>query len=145
MSFPGQPQFGITLKQLREARGMNKNQLARELGVTASWLGSAEAGRVRPAGDELIERIAALLDADPDVLFVAAGRVPPDLREQLSSDLNAVKWTRIVLANRDTWDSGEMAAHLSQAWIARGWGKGEEEAQRSHDHRKVTDGADTTR
>ena len=40
-------------------------------------------GEANPPRDDLVERVAAILDVKLDDLFVEAGRLPPDLRKKL--------------------------------------------------------------
>ncbi len=117
------PPFAALLTELREKAGMSQADLKRALDVDRAFVYRVEKGEVLPS-DERIEQIAGILNADADALYIAAGRVPPDLRELFSSDLHAVRWARVMFRRWNEW--------------------GQEEAEnRSHDHKTVTDGADT--
>lgn len=55
-------------------------RVATRVGVSAQFLSRVEKGEALPS-EAVIERIAHVLDEDPDVLFALAGKVPEDLRE----------------------------------------------------------------
>ena len=57
---------------------------------------ASSAKRNPPPGDDLVERVAAILEVKLDDLFCEAGRLPPDLR----GDIKAV--VTLYRRNRDT-------------------------------------------
>jgi HTH-type transcriptional regulator, competence development regulator len=70
--------FGEELRRLRSGKGIGIKRLAPDLGVSYSYLSKLESNVTRPS-KELIERIAAYFDFDPDQLYLSADRVPPDI------------------------------------------------------------------
>lgn len=66
--------LGALVRKLRRERGYTLNQLAEQIPMSASNLSRLELGSQGPPADEVIERIAALLEADADELLRAAGR-----------------------------------------------------------------------
>ncbi len=48
--------------------------------MTYTYLSKIENGRVRPSS-ELISRLAHRYGIDPDTLFTAAGKLPPDIEQ----------------------------------------------------------------
>lgn len=66
--------LGALIRKLRRQRGFTLNQLAERIPMSASNLSRLELGAQGPPADEVIERIAAALDADADELLQAAGR-----------------------------------------------------------------------
>lgn len=72
--------LGERLRQLRQEAGLSLRDLARRVGVTFPHLSKVEAGRERPSAD-LLTKVAAALDADPDELLLLAGRLPEDVAQ----------------------------------------------------------------
>jgi DNA modification methylase/transcriptional regulator with XRE-family HTH domain/predicted RNA-binding Zn-ribbon protein involved in translation (DUF1610 family) len=70
--------FGRLLRERRQEQELTLTALARELGVTKSYLSMLESGRRQPADDQF-EALAHALAIPADVLRVAAGRLPPDV------------------------------------------------------------------
>lgn len=67
--------LGALLRRRRRERGYTLEQLAKRIPMSASNLSRLELGSQGPPADEVIERIAKALDADPGELLQAAGRV----------------------------------------------------------------------
>lgn len=70
--------FGVRLRELREAAGLSKNELARRAGVDATYLGRLERGAYAPPRINTIRQLGAALNlssADISNLFSLAGRV----------------------------------------------------------------------
>src|SRR5258708_5529285 len=74
--------FGSMLRKLRSESGESIKSLAPELGVTYTYLSKLENDEARPSED-LIGRVSAYFDYSSSELFLAAGRVPPDILEIL--------------------------------------------------------------
>lgn len=75
--------FGSTVREHRTLKGFGLNELAERLGISPAYLSRIEREHENPPRDELIERIAAILDLKLDELFVKAERLPPDMRKDL--------------------------------------------------------------
>ena len=75
--------FGSTVRAHRIAKGYGLNEFAERLGISPAYLSRIEREHESPPRDELIERIAAILDIQLDDLFVKAERLPPDMRKDL--------------------------------------------------------------
>jgi transcriptional regulator with XRE-family HTH domain len=69
--------FGGTVREHRVAKGYGLNETAERLGISLVYLSRIEREHESPPRDELIERIAAILDLRLDDLFVKAERLPP--------------------------------------------------------------------
>jgi transcriptional regulator with XRE-family HTH domain len=67
--------FGALVRKLRRERSLTLDQLAERVPMSASNLSRIELGSQGPPADEIIERIAGALDADPTELLRAAGRL----------------------------------------------------------------------
>jgi transcriptional regulator with XRE-family HTH domain len=76
--------FGAWLRAKREQAGYSLNRMARELGITSSFLSSVELGNSPPFIDERLEAAAKLLNVDTDAAYAAAGRLPPDMRPHIA-------------------------------------------------------------
>lgn len=77
--------LGRRIKRERLDRSMTQRDLAEEVGVGTPHISKIEAGRESPS-DDLLRKIAEVLDCDFDELLLAARRMPPDLMETFASD-----------------------------------------------------------
>lgn len=68
--------YGKELKALRIKRGMRLRGLAKEAGISSSYLSQIEQEKVPPPSAETIERIAGVLKAEGDVMALEAGKIP---------------------------------------------------------------------
>jgi transcriptional regulator with XRE-family HTH domain len=66
--------LGALIRKLRRDRGLTLRQLADRVPMSPSNLSRIELGAQGPPADEIIERIAAALEANPAELLRAAGR-----------------------------------------------------------------------
>jgi transcriptional regulator with XRE-family HTH domain len=66
--------LGALVRKLRRDKGKTLAELAKDIPMSASNLSRLELGSQGPPADEVIERIAKALQADPDDLLWAAGR-----------------------------------------------------------------------
>lgn len=79
-------EFGSHLRVIRlEPKDKRKppslRRVATEVGIEPSYLSKIERNIEPPPGEETIQRLAEVLDEDPDVLLAMAGKVSRDLRE----------------------------------------------------------------
>lgn len=75
--------FGLRIRRRREALGFGLNEFAQRLDVSPAYWSRIERDQEKPPRDDLIERAAAILEIRLDDLFVDAGRLPPDMRDEL--------------------------------------------------------------
>ena len=81
-------------------RGYGLRELARRVGISATYLSRIETGEERrPPSEEALTALARDLAADPDELLALAGRVPADVID-------------ILLADRTLWATLRQAAHV---------------------------------
>jgi transcriptional regulator with XRE-family HTH domain len=66
--------LGAIIRKRRRERRLTLTELAQRIPMSASNLSRVELGSQGPPSDEVIERIAKALGADPDELLQAAGR-----------------------------------------------------------------------
>jgi len=83
--------YGSYVRQLRTARGMTLDDLARKIGISAAYWSRIERDKDLPPRDALIESAVNILGSDLDEAFIAAGRLPPDMRPHLPE---IVRWWR---------------------------------------------------
>lgn len=76
--------FGRLVRARRNELGYGLNEFAERLGLSPAYWSRIERGHEKPPRDEIIERVAAILDLRLDDLFVQAERLPPDMRDDLS-------------------------------------------------------------
>ncbi len=75
-------------KLVRELRGLNISQreLAQKIGVSHSYISKLESSLDATVSDEIIEKLASVLECDKIMLYIACGKIPPD---HLTIDVNA--------------------------------------------------------
>ena len=83
-STPGPPateQARIIDTRLQQV-GSTWYALGQTVGVSRSYMSHIKSGRAN-MGDDVLERVADVLNLDADRLYLAAGKVPPDVIETL--------------------------------------------------------------
>jgi transcriptional regulator with XRE-family HTH domain len=86
--------FGNSVRAKRVEQGIGLNDFAQRLGVTPAYWPRVEREQENPPRDELVERSAAILGVRLDDLFIEAGRLPPDMREDLKRLVQAYRRSR---------------------------------------------------
>lgn len=77
-------EFGLYVRQLRQAKAMTQEQVAERVGVTLAYYNKAcERGVLPPPSAEVLDKLAVVLETDRDDLFARAGVVPPEVLEAL--------------------------------------------------------------
>lgn len=74
--------LGPLLRRIREDAGISLKSAGPDLDVDYTYLSKIENGRVLPSAD-LLQRLAEYFGVDPDTLFGAANRLPPDVHRIL--------------------------------------------------------------
>lgn len=96
--------FDSKFKQLRHRSGLTQRVLADELGVHFSYISKIENGHcdVLPSED-LIYRMAELLDTDGEELLIEIGKFNPKLlEEKTTQDKNTARLIRYIQTGRIT-------------------------------------------
>ncbi|MFO8175499.1 MAG: helix-turn-helix transcriptional regulator [Longimicrobiales bacterium] len=80
--------FGQFLRERREELratdpGFSVRKVAQRIGIQPSYLSKVERGEVAPPSEATIQKLAAELDVDSDVLLALAGKVSSDLQEAI--------------------------------------------------------------
>jgi transcriptional regulator with XRE-family HTH domain len=76
--------FGLSVRAKRIEQGIGLNDFADRLGVSPAYWSRVEREQENPPRDEYVEKAAAILGVRMDDLFVEAGRLPPDMRNDLA-------------------------------------------------------------
>lgn len=76
--------FGAYIRHKREEAGIPLNVFARDLGISPAYWSRIERDMEKPPLDKWLVLVAARLGIPGDDVFVAAGRLPPDMRDHLS-------------------------------------------------------------
>lgn len=76
-------EFGSFIRDLREKQGLMLCELALQLGISAAYLSRIERGKENPPRDDLVVKACTCLNADSDLAFIAAHRLPPDMRTDI--------------------------------------------------------------
>lgn len=75
-------EFGLKLRQLRGTRHLGIKQLARDLGVSYTYISHLERGKSKPS-QRLISRLASYFSVGEEELLLSAGRLPSDVEKIL--------------------------------------------------------------
>jgi transcriptional regulator with XRE-family HTH domain len=86
--------FGLTVRAKRTDQNIGLNDFAERLGVSPAYWSRVEREQENPPRDDLVERAAAILGVRMDDLFVEAGRLPPDMRDDLRQVVQAYRRLR---------------------------------------------------
>jgi transcriptional regulator with XRE-family HTH domain len=108
--------LGSRLRQLRRASKLTQRQVAERVPMSGANLSRVENGEQGPPADEVIERLAHALEADPAELLALAGRSPTAAgSERLLRELHQLRaevkdgFARVEAAI-DRWGVGSGAA-----------------------------------
>jgi HTH-type transcriptional regulator, competence development regulator len=107
--------FGASVRAKRVSEGIGLIEFAKRLGLSPAYWSRVELEREHPPRDIHVEKTAAILGIRLDDLYVEAGRLPPDMRENLREVV------RIYRANRQEWMTRMNAAGLLNARPKRNW------------------------
>ena len=79
-------EFGLHIRTARERlhasdKAFSLRQVATRIAVEPAYLSKIERGVFAPPSEEVIVKLAEVLDQDPDVLLALAGKLSSDLRQ----------------------------------------------------------------
>jgi transcriptional regulator with XRE-family HTH domain len=90
--------FGQAIAKARKAKGLSQKELAALIvkdedggAISPQYLNDIEHDRRSPTSDHLIRQFATVLDVDEGVLFLLAGKIPDDLRRQVTDPAKAAR------------------------------------------------------
>ena len=79
--------LGQRIRRMREAKEYGLRETARKLEISPAYLSRVETNEETiPPSEELLRKLATLLDDNFDELMFAAKRVPTDVKEQFAKD-----------------------------------------------------------
>lgn len=91
------PDFGSWLRAIRHEMNLRQDDVALELGATKSLISRFEHGTAQPT-DRHLRALPEILRVEPDVVYEAAGRIPPDIEAALIfGGREAFETTRAVI------------------------------------------------
>lgn len=97
--------LGHELRRLRTEKGLGIKRLARDLGISHSYISHIERGKSKPA-ELLIRRLAAYFGVDEENLLLAAGKYPQDIEEILDKHPREV-----VMVLRESFAAYKQKSH----------------------------------
>lgn len=77
--------FGTYIRRLRESTGVPLNWFAAQIGLSPAYWSRIERDMEKPPKNEILLKTSVMLDASPDDVFIAAGRLPPDIQADIRS------------------------------------------------------------
>ena len=90
--------FSQAIKKARKEKNISLRELGEKTGNNFAYLSRVENGDFPPPGNEIIGKLAEVLDIDRDYLFACAGRIAPEIIEYLVSHQNQVHEIRYYLS-----------------------------------------------
>jgi len=100
------PTFGTYLRNLREKNNLSLREVARRIGVSASYLSDVENDRRTPPGDENLLRLATIFDIQFWEIFYRAGKVTPFIRDTFLKYPETVHSMMIELIEKKQYNMG---------------------------------------
>ena len=89
--------FGEEVRRLRKLKGITQKSLAEKVGVDFTYVSKMENDRlVHSPSEEVIRKIAKLLDVDASNLLILARKVPSDLRDTIVTDELVLDFLRVA-------------------------------------------------
>lgn len=76
--------FGAYIRRKREEAGIPLNIFARDIGISPAYWSRIERDMEKPPQDKWLILVAARFGISGDDVFVAAGRLPLDMRNHLA-------------------------------------------------------------
>lgn len=79
-------EFNQYVKNLRKSKRFSQLEVAEMVHIKAPYLSKIEKGSVSPPSEEVLIRLAAVLDEDPYRMIVNAGKIPKDFQNVICTD-----------------------------------------------------------
>jgi transcriptional regulator with XRE-family HTH domain len=73
--------FGAFIRREREAREIGLREMAKMIGVSATYLSKIERDEFPPPAEDKVTKIAKIIECDSDDLLARAGRVSSDISD----------------------------------------------------------------
>ena len=81
MSHGKREKFGATVRREREKLEIGLREMAKKIGVSATYLSKIERDEFPPPAEDKVRKIAEIFDCDVDQILARAGKVSSDLSE----------------------------------------------------------------
>lgn len=128
----GSANFGEHIRKLRQESDIGQRELARMLGISASYLNDIEKGKRAAPGAEIMSSMVEILNADAELLFDLAGdsknAIPGDIDElvqgipELKSLLRTIKALGLKGAAIKEVEKNMLSTNVKAIIIAAGMG-----------------------
>lgn len=92
--------FGLHLRRLRLDRHVSQRALAEKVGVDFTYISKIEGGQLAPPSEEVIRKIARILNTDEDDLINQAGKVPAEIKITLQNNPLLAELLRVLSEKR---------------------------------------------
>ncbi len=79
-------EFGKKLKALRLEKEISQRKLAELVGIDFTYISKIESGTMDPPAEDKIIKMAEVLGEDPDIMLVAAKKVPKELQKIITEN-----------------------------------------------------------
>jgi transcriptional regulator with XRE-family HTH domain len=110
--------FGYWVQSLRKAKGKTQREVAAAAGIDFTYLSKLEHGNNPAPSEDLIMRLAGILDVSDDYLLAAAGKVPLQVRQRMDRDPRfALLLRRLADADDATLDKHYRLAQVAKVPI----------------------------
>lgn len=93
--------FGDYIKNLRIAKGLTQADISEGVGIKIPYYSRIENNRDNPPSENILLRLAAVLDEDPHHLIVKAGKVPSDFKELIIKDETVFNYLKRKTKTKD--------------------------------------------
>lgn len=89
--------FGERIRRRRTELGLKLRATARNAGISATFLSRIETGAEKAIpSEDVIRKLATILDEDFDELMVLAGRISDEVRDYVKSDPRMPEFLRLA-------------------------------------------------
>lgn len=83
-----------------DREGYSYSDIHRMIGRSRSWVGRIASGAQLPTNADTIRQLASAVGAPADEFFIAAGRVPDDVHDWITTDTRALPAIRKMMEDQ---------------------------------------------
>lgn len=76
--------FGKKIRELRKSADLSQRELAEKVDIDFTYLSKIEIGIMPPPSEDVIKKLAKVLNADEDELFALARKIPSAIKQSFS-------------------------------------------------------------
>jgi transcriptional regulator with XRE-family HTH domain len=107
--------FGRKLRNLRVNSDIGLRELARLINKSPGYLSDVEHGNVPPPSEEVIVKIAAVLNVDKKELLAIAKKMDPEISNYVAREPEAADFLRMAREKNFNSEDWETLTNLAQA------------------------------